>query len=227
MTDTRKTYRDLGFTLTELLVVLGIVAVLVAVLLPVLGRAREGGRRATCQSNLRQLGAAVQQYVSDNDGAYPLEVSLRLGAGPNDLPVAFDWNHAVLPYLRIAGVFRCPSRGTPREAGGEDYSYNGTRLNTFAPGKRRLNVRGTHEAALPQSATIWLNVDSGYSTPDGVFHDLREVKTSCGRRFFGSTRHGGNGGNYSFLDGHVRWLTPEAMGEIECRNDPLPFPFRD
>lgn len=64
--------RPRGFTLVELLVVIGIVAVLIAVLLPVLGRARESARRAVCLSNLRQTGLVLQTYAGDNSGRVPI-----------------------------------------------------------------------------------------------------------------------------------------------------------
>ncbi len=59
-----------GFTLIELLVVISITALLVAVLLPVLGQARETANRAKCASNLRQLFIAAEYYAQDNEGVY-------------------------------------------------------------------------------------------------------------------------------------------------------------
>jgi prepilin-type N-terminal cleavage/methylation domain-containing protein/prepilin-type processing-associated H-X9-DG protein len=61
-----------GFTLVELLVVIGIIAVLVAILLPVVGRARESARRAACLSNLRQVHAIFHMYARDNRDHVPL-----------------------------------------------------------------------------------------------------------------------------------------------------------
>lgn len=60
-----------AFTLIELLVVVAIIAILAAILFPVYTKAREGARRTTCASNLRQLGLVIQAYREDNDNKYP------------------------------------------------------------------------------------------------------------------------------------------------------------
>src|SRR5690606_7485214 len=62
-----KSNRHAGFTLIELLVVIAIIAILAAILFPVFARARENARRASCQSNNKQIGLAMMQYLQDHD----------------------------------------------------------------------------------------------------------------------------------------------------------------
>src|SRR5688572_3272404 len=71
----RKSASRRGFTLVELLVVIGIIAVLVGILLPTLNRARESARRTKCLSNLRSLGQLLAMYSNTNKGAIPVGVS--------------------------------------------------------------------------------------------------------------------------------------------------------
>src|SRR5688500_10862952 len=61
-----------GFTLVELLVVIGVIAILIGILLPTIARARECARRASCLSNLRQVGMAMRFYAYDNRDQVPL-----------------------------------------------------------------------------------------------------------------------------------------------------------
>ncbi|NMA41907.1 MAG: prepilin-type N-terminal cleavage/methylation domain-containing protein [Oligosphaeraceae bacterium] len=101
------------FTLIELLVVIAIVAILAAMLLPALSKARERAHSALCAGNLRQLGLAFTIYCSDNDDyMVPLadEANLRAWCGTrNDVHSAFRPEGGLLDYLtRDRRVKQCP-----------------------------------------------------------------------------------------------------------------------
>jgi prepilin-type N-terminal cleavage/methylation domain-containing protein/prepilin-type processing-associated H-X9-DG protein len=74
-----------GFTLTELLVVIAVIAILAALLLPALASAKQAGRKAACLSNLRQMGIATQAYAHDNGGRIPYGPQAPPFTNPSDL----------------------------------------------------------------------------------------------------------------------------------------------
>lgn len=65
--------RAIGFTLVELLVVIGIISLLISILLPSLARARDAAVTVQCMSRMRQLGVYLAMYANDNNGAFPME----------------------------------------------------------------------------------------------------------------------------------------------------------
>jgi prepilin-type N-terminal cleavage/methylation domain-containing protein/prepilin-type processing-associated H-X9-DG protein len=91
-----------GFTLVELLVVIGIIALLIAILLPALSAARESAAALKSLSNLRQLGIGIQQYKNENRGLYPAHSS------PSSAVPRTRWPDYIYPYLTATEVYMSP-----------------------------------------------------------------------------------------------------------------------
>lgn len=131
----------IGFTLIELLVVIAIFRILAALLFPVFAQAREKARQASCASNMRNLGTAIQLYLQDYDERFPLAAYPTAG---------FDfltWHDLTDSYARNKDIWLCPSSRVKRtDQGGKPtthFGYNVGYLTTIdGSGMTTLDIHG-------------------------------------------------------------------------------------
>ena len=100
--------KNRGFTLIELLVVIAIIAILAAILLPALSRAREAAKRASCQSNLKQIGISLEMYANENHGRLPSRQTYKCD-GTLGSEMIFNGPATMPDYVADASVVWCPS----------------------------------------------------------------------------------------------------------------------
>jgi prepilin-type processing-associated H-X9-DG protein len=211
----------------ELLVVVAIIGILAAMLLPVLQKAKEAGRRTTCANNLRQFAVVIHLYASDNDDGIPYWATFPSWGGNGYYPDAFFW-----PYLGYTAnsinskknIFYCPSAANkpqvildadPNRVFGGSYFSNGYR--TYAINVSLRGVYSPYYTKLRQvnhPSQCFLVVETT-SPRIGTFATDWPV---AGRRHGGSPNAtlatpadvigSGNGFNSVFTDGHVEWIMP-------------------
>lgn len=200
--------KSYGFTLIELLVVIAIIAILAAILFPVFARARENARRASCLSNLKQLGLSVFMYMQDYDGTYPAAYAYSSDG------ISF-WNQRIYPYVKNGQVFVCPSADKNTinitNAGS---AANDTRLGMnnaeFGSGNANSPVR---DSSLRQPAELIMIMDSQPPSPAAnppVFVSFN-YNMGIDRHF--------DGANIIFADGHAKW---EKDGFFQAKVPPEP-----
>ncbi len=220
--------RRSAFTLIELLVVIAVIAVLMAILMPTLKRAREQGQRAACLSNLKQLQLSWILYADDNDDKL---VSSEAGGTWKNLygdpwvgvTWASDWaqggqlpekdqldgirSGALWPYVRAEDLYQCPTGYR-----GELLTYammisiNGRSVDGSPQFKRRLQV--------PRPGQRLVFIDEGLASPDA--YSTRYNQAAWWDQ--PTTRHG-DGTNFTYADGHATYHKWQGLETIKRGRD--------
>ena len=225
-----------AFTLIELLVVIAIIAILAALLLPVLGRAKQRGLGIACLSNLKQLQLGWMMYTDDNNNRIAQNIASNSGhltengLDPNSQPgtpnacwvlgqadAAPQWTNNLLithgliyPYLNTVNVYKCPADPSPRN---RNYS-----MNCWLDGISAWNsvcidfVKTTDvQANMPVSTAFVFLDENPASINDGYWVANPATPTM----WVDSPAHYHNNGcNLSFADGHAeprKWMDTAVL----------------
>ena len=188
--------RHRGFTLIELLVVVAIIAILAAMLLPALSRAKLSARRIVCVDNLKQLALATAMYVHDSDGYYPSSNA------------SYKWPEALRPGYQNFKILLCPDHGdgsNPVNIASADDAPRSYLINGWTDYFDRLPRPVTAEI-IPEAAINEPSETVVFGEKEDAYGDfLMDLRTHNELTVLDQISHGG-GSDYAFADSSVRFL---------------------
>lgn len=207
-----KRRHEAAFTLIELLVVIAIIAILASILFPVFARARENARRASCQSNLKQIALAQMQYSQDYDEHL---VPSAVYDNPKGL-VYGTWMYVLQPYIKSTQIFTCPSVSYAVYSGTPNTTQNNTGYAYYS------RLSGIALASIDSPSLVAMFADAGVlPTPTYAANDHYYQMDWDGLNTDNAVPPNAahfDGANIAFADGHVKWMKQSAIGDYTGAN---------